>query len=136
MNRKPVKGGYFYFSYFISETTARNPSIVVIGFKANSSEHVLRDVALVVAESVTYAQLVDVMQQSVSKDGILKQITLFDVYRPKEGAVSDVPAGYKSMAFRLELADELATLTDERISEVVATLVQAAGKAYNAKLRG
>lgn len=97
---------------------------------------VLRDVALVVAESVTYAQLVDVMQQSVSKDGILKQITLFDVYRPKEGAVSDVPAGYKSMAFRLELVDELATLTDERISEVVATLVQAAGKAYNAKLRG
>jgi hypothetical protein len=70
MNRKPVKGGYFYFSYFISETTARNPSIVVIGFKANSSEHVLRDVALVLSpQGKTFlASVWDQFQSSTVKN--------------------------------------------------------------------
>ncbi|MGL4668649.1 MAG: phenylalanine--tRNA ligase subunit beta, partial [Saezia sp.] len=73
---------------------------------------VSRDMALVVPEKATYSQLVGVMQQAAEKEGILKDITLFDIYKPKEGAASDIPSGCKSMAFRFDLIDEKATLTD------------------------
>lgn len=97
---------------------------------------VQRDVAFVVPEQVTYAQLMHTMQQAALKNGILKQVTLFDIYRPKAGAASDMPVGHKSMAFRLDLVDEQTTLTDERVSNVVAKLVEAVCVAHGAKLRG
>lgn len=98
---------------------------------------VLRDVAFVVPESVTCAQLTQALQQGARNNGILRQITLFDVYRPKPGsaATEEMPQGHKSMAFRLELVDEKATLTDEHVNRVVAEVVQAAQQTCGARLR-
>lgn len=96
---------------------------------------VARDVAFVVAEDVTCAQLLDVIKQAARKDGILKEVTLFDIYKPTKGVASDMPAATKSLAIRLSLSDENATLTDERINDVVAKVIEAVQKAFNAKLR-
>lgn len=96
-----------------------------------------RDMAFVVAENVLSAQLIQTMQQAVHDDGILKHISLFDVYRPKQGvASSDMPVGSKSMAFKLVLSDDNATLTEERINAVTSKLIEAVQNAFNAKLRG
>ena len=97
---------------------------------------VSRDLALVVPEAVTYAQLVGTMRQAVAKDGILKDITLFDIYKPKEGVNSDIPADAKSMAFRFDWIDEKTTLTDERVNEVMAKIKKALDQQFGAKLRG
>lgn len=97
---------------------------------------VSRDLALVVPEEVTYAQLIELMQQAVAKDGILKNITLFDIYKPKEGMSSDIPAGSKSMAFRFDWVDEKATLTDERVNEVMEKIQKVLYQALGVKLRG
>jgi len=49
---------------------------------------------------------------------------LFDLYKPKVG-VTGIRADERSMAVRLELRDDQATLTDERIDAVVqATLIR------------
>lgn len=95
-----------------------------------------RDIAFVVPEEVRSAQLIETMQQTAGEDGILKQISLFDVYRPKQNVASDVPAGFKSMAFRLILSDEHTTLTEERITAVTNKLVDAVRQTFGAKLRG
>ena len=94
-----------------------------------------RDVAFVVPEGVYSAQLIQVMQQAARDNGILKHIFLFDVYRPKQGTTSDVVAGFKSMAFRLLLSDDFATLTEERINTVTNELINAVQKKFDAKLR-
>lgn len=84
---------------------------------------VQRDLALIVPESVIYSQIIESMKHAASKDGILKNIILFDIYKPKQGLYADIPAGHKSMAFRLDLADDQATLTEERINGIVSQLL-------------
>ena len=48
----------------------------------------------------------------------------------------DIGAGEHSMALRLELLDDAANLTDERIDAAVAAAVQRAQTAFGARLRG
>ena len=96
---------------------------------------VQRDVAFVVPEEMACDRLMQAMKQAALEDGILKKVTLFDIYRPQAGAVSDVPAGCKSMAFRLDLVDEQVTLTDERIEKAVGLVISAVQQ-LGATLRG
>ena len=92
---------------------------------------VSRDLALVVADTVTHDALVAALQDDPS--GLVRSARLFDVYRPKPG-VSDLPSGHRSMAVRLELLDERATLTDDRIEAAVAQALSRAA-AVGAQLR-
>ncbi|MFZ9428759.1 MAG: phenylalanine--tRNA ligase subunit beta [Burkholderiaceae bacterium] len=92
---------------------------------------VWRDLALVAAESVSHDELVAALQADPL--GLVRSARLFDVYKPKAGG-SEVAAGHRSLAVRLELLDEAATLTDERIDEAIAQAL-ARVSAAGARLR-
>ena len=97
-----------------------------------------RDIALVVAESVTHAALMSAIH-AAPVSGVLRQATLFDVYRPKNGAVltEDAPvrAGEKSLAVRLVFNKDDATLTEEEIDAAVSAVLAAAHERLGARLR-
>jgi phenylalanyl-tRNA synthetase beta chain len=93
---------------------------------------VLRDLALVVADSVSHDALVASLKADDS--GLVRSATLFDIYRPK-APTADIQAGERSLAVRLELLDDAAPLTEERIEAAVAAAVQRVGAGLNARLR-
>ena len=64
----------------------------------------------------------------------MRSARLFDLYRPKSGAAGWTP-GERSMAVRLELRDDQATLTDERIEAALAEALARAQDRIGARLR-
>lgn len=92
---------------------------------------VWRDLALVAGDGVTHDELICALQNDPME--LVKAARLFDVYKPKGGA-PDMAAGERSLAVRLELLDEAATLTDERIEAAVAQALVRAGQ-VGARLR-
>ncbi|MBL8329903.1 MAG: phenylalanine--tRNA ligase subunit beta [Rubrivivax sp.] len=92
----------------------------------------LRDVALVVAPEVQHDALLQALR--ADPQGLVRSATLFDIYQPA-AAVAGMQPGERSLAIRLELLDDEATLTDERIDAGVAAAVQRAGVACGARLR-
>jgi len=94
---------------------------------------VLRDLALVVADSVQHEPLVASLRND--PQGLVQDATLFDVYRPRE-PVSGMAPGERSLALRLSLLDRESTLTEERIDAAVADAVVRAQAACGARLRG
>lgn len=91
-----------------------------------------RDLALVVDDKVSHDQLVHVLRDDAS--GLVRAALLFDVYRPAHQG-GGIAAGERSMAVRLDILDEHANLTDERIDAAVAAAVQRAHDAFGARLR-
>ncbi|MBQ0959694.1 phenylalanine--tRNA ligase subunit beta [Ideonella sp. 4Y11] len=91
----------------------------------------LRDLALVVSDQVAH----DALVATLADDPLVRQVTLFDIYRPKAPS-ADIGAGERSLALRLALLDDEATLTDERIDAAVAAAVARAQAAFGARLRG
>lgn len=88
-----------------------------------------RDLAIVVHESVSFAavmQAIDAIQSPW-----LKSATLFDVYRPK---AADAQAS-KSLAVRLVLNRDDATLTDEAIEATVQSVLASLSERVDARLR-
>jgi phenylalanyl-tRNA synthetase beta chain len=92
-----------------------------------------RDIALVVRDDVAHDRLVDALARDPS--ALVRSVLLFDVYRPSRPG-GDIGAGEHSMALRLELLDDEANLTDERIDEAVSAAVQRVQTAFGARLRG
>jgi phenylalanyl-tRNA synthetase beta chain len=88
-----------------------------------------RDIAVLVAEQVSHAALMDAVHAAPTK-GLLRNATLFDVYRPKvqaaagDGAVVTVQPAEKSLAVRLTLNNEAATLTDDEIEQAVQAVLR------------
>jgi len=94
-----------------------------------------RDIALVVNESVTHAALLQAIE-SAAVGGVLRQATLFDVYRPKPGQDNvAVAAGEKSLAVRLVFNKDEATLTEEEIDAAVSAVLAATHERLGARLR-
>ncbi len=90
-----------------------------------------RDIAVLVAEQVSHAALMASVHAAPTK-GLLRNATLFDVYRPRpQAAVGDAAAAVaaavvvpaqpseKSLAVRLTLNSDAATLTEEEIEQAV-----------------
>jgi len=89
------------------------------------NQPVERDIAVLVSEQVSHAALMASVHAAPTK-GLLRSATLFDVYRPKAQPLADdagvvVPAqpAEKSLAVRLTLNNDAATLTDEEIEQAV-----------------
>jgi len=95
-------------------------------------QSVWRDVALVLPSEVEQAALAARLCDDAA--GLVRTATLFDVYHPPQ-PVPGIGAGERSLAYRLELRDDLATLTDERIEGAVAAAVARAHRAFGAHLR-
>ncbi|RRD58122.1 phenylalanine--tRNA ligase subunit beta [Comamonadaceae bacterium OH2545_COT-014] len=94
-----------------------------------------RDLAVVVPERVTHAELMQAVHAAPTQ-GLLKGAQLFDVYRPKAGAAAGgVAEGEKSLAVRLTLGSDDATLTDEQIDATVKAVLTQLERALGARLR-
>ena len=93
---------------------------------------VLRDLAIVVDESVSHDALVACMRNDAS--GLIQDVVLFDVYRPPMAAPG-WREGERSLAVRLELLDRESTLTDARVEEVLAAAIARLGAQFGARLR-
>lgn len=94
-----------------------------------------RDIAVVVAESVTHAALMRAIR-SADTQGLLQHAALFDIYRPQPGAAAGALAqGEKSMAVRLSFQSPSATLTDEQVEPAVRAIIDALSKQLGARLR-
>nr|UOP05707.1 hypothetical protein LVJ77_10835 [Conchiformibius kuhniae] len=88
---------------------------------------VRRDLAFVLPESTAYAELEQALCSVNSP--LIREIALFDLYR---GA--GLPENMKSMAVKILLQDDHATLTDEAVEAVVAQVL-AAAETVGARLR-
>jgi phenylalanyl-tRNA synthetase beta chain len=64
----------------------------------------------------------------------VRSARLFDVYRPK-AAGGELAAHERSLAVRLELRDDEATLTDERIDAAVKAVTDTLVERLGARLR-
>ena len=86
---------------------------------------VQRDIAVLVAEQITHAALMRAIWAAPTA-GLLKDARLFDVYRAKpgpDGSGADVEAQEKSLAVRLTLSGDEATLTEAQIDAAVQAVV-------------
>ena len=81
-----------------------------------------RDLAVIVAEKVTHDELMEALW-AAETGGLLRHVVLFDVYRPRPADQTDstkagagsLSTGEKSLAVRLVLNRDDATLTDSEI---------------------
>jgi phenylalanyl-tRNA synthetase beta chain len=89
---------------------------------------VLQDIALVVNEETLAAAVESVIVKAGG--GLLKGISLFDVYRG-----DPIPAGHKSLAYNLVYQADDRTLTDDEVAKVHQKIVKAAERDLGAKLR-
>ena len=89
---------------------------------------VTRDLALICEESVTVADVENVINASAGK--LLRGVKLFDIYRGV-----GVPEGKKSMAFSLELRADDRTLTDVDSEQVITKVLKALQEKLDAVLR-
>jgi phenylalanyl-tRNA synthetase beta chain len=92
-----------------------------------------RDVAVIVPESVTHAALMAAIL-GANTQGLLKGATLFDVYRPQQANAS-MQLGEKSLAVRLVLSSDTATLTDESIEAATLAVLENLQSLLHARLR-
>jgi len=86
-----------------------------------------RDIALVVDSGVTHQQIVETMKGF----SLVTDVALFDVY-----SGGQVPAGKKSMAYRLTFQSADKTLTDQQINGVQQAIVKKLTTGLGATLRG
>ena len=100
-----------------------------------------RDIAVVVKDSVTHAQVMAAIASGVQA-GILRNAVLFDVFRPKklkageEAAAGSLAQDEKSLAVRLTLGSDAASLTDVEIDGAVQGAIAALQAQLEARLRG
>jgi phenylalanyl-tRNA synthetase beta chain len=85
-----------------------------------------RDIALLVDGKVTYQQICDVVQ----KFSLVNSVALFDLY-----AGEQVPAGKKSLAFRVIYQSPTHTLTDNEVDKVQQQILDKLQHDFRAILR-
>jgi phenylalanyl-tRNA synthetase beta chain len=88
---------------------------------------VVRDIALVVDSGVTHRQVMDV----ITGFPLVTQVALFDFY-----IGGKLPAGKKSMAYRITFQSPSHTLTDEEVNKVQQKIIDKLSKELGATLRG
>jgi len=92
-----------------------------------------RDIAVIVAEGVTHSALMAGIH-GADTGGLLKSATLFDVYKPQQGNAA-LQAGEKSLAVRLVLGSDDATLTDDQIEAAIQAVLGNLQTRVQARLR-
>ncbi len=99
---------------------------------------VQRDIAVLVSEQVTHAALMTTIWAAPS-GGLLRDAMLFDVYRPQAAsdglAVVTAQPGEKSLAVRLTLNSDDATLADEQIDRAVRAIIDQLSATLGARQR-
>jgi phenylalanyl-tRNA synthetase beta chain len=86
----------------------------------------MRDIALILDSSVSHRQVVDIIRSF----SLASQVSLFDVYSGKQ-----VPAGKKSLAYRISYQSPSHTLTDEEVNQVQGQILSKLERQLGASLR-
>ncbi len=92
------------------------------------TQAVNRDLALLLDNSVTMAQVEAVVRESEKK--LLKSVSLFDVYEGK-----NLPEGKKSYAISIILRDDEKTMNDKQIDAIMSKIINNLTKRLGAELR-
>jgi phenylalanyl-tRNA synthetase beta chain len=87
-----------------------------------------RDIAILLEEGISSAQALSVIEET--ETDLLQDIIVFDIYSGKQ-----VPAGYKSIAFRLILQSRGRTLTENDVNTVVQEILERLENKLGASLR-
>jgi len=120
------------FELSLDAVTAR---AVPVAQGVAKQQPVERDIAVIVAESVTHAQLMAAIHAAPT-DGLLQSAVLFDIYRPKADATGGaLVVGEKSLAVRLTLGAADATLTDAQIDAAMNGVLSHLASQLAARLR-
>lgn len=85
---------------------------------------VRRDLAFIINDNVSFDEIQKVIKGAV-KQNIFKGSEIFDVYQGEH-----VEDGFKSVAFRIKMQDENATLTDEIIEQQITSVKEKLQKTY------
>ena len=92
---------------------------------------VQRDLAFVVPDAVSFDELQKIVKKSVQSN-LFKGCEVFDVYKGE-----NIEQGFKSIAFRVKMQDEQATLTDEIVDAQMKSVRAGLEKAFEGiTLRG
>jgi phenylalanyl-tRNA synthetase beta chain len=86
-----------------------------------------RDIALLVDEQITYKQICDIIQNF----SLVSSVALFDLYVGEQ-----VPAGKKSLAFRIIYQSPARTLTDNEVDKVQQQIINKLQRDLKVSLRG
>lgn len=109
---------------------AVNPSTIRYK-KLPQFPEVQRDLAFVVPESVSYEDLQKAVKKSFQSN-LFKGCEVFDVYKGE-----NIEKGFKSIAFRIKMQDENATLTDEIVDGQMKAVQEGLKKSFEGiSLRG
>jgi phenylalanyl-tRNA synthetase beta chain len=95
--------------------------------------NVERDIAVIVKDSVTHAQLMAAVHAAQTQ-GLLRHAVLFDVYRPKAESTA-MAMNEKSLAVRLTLNSDEATLNEAQIEGAVQAVLAELATQLSARLR-
>ena len=97
-----------------------------------------RDIAVLVRENLSHAELIEAVWAAPTA-GLLRDLLLFDIYRPKATVDAQPhtaePAPQKSMALRLTLNSQDATLTEAQIEGVVQAVLSTLAQKLGARQR-
>lgn len=92
---------------------------------------VQRDLAFIIPEDVTYDEIQKVVKKAV-RPNLFNGCEVFDVYKGE-----NIKEGFKSIAFRIKMQDENATLTDEIVDAQMQSVQDNLQKTFeNVTLRG
>jgi phenylalanyl-tRNA synthetase beta chain len=95
--------------------------------------NVERDIAVIVKDNITHAQLMAAVHAAKTQ-GLLRNAVLFDVYRPKAESAA-MAMDEKSLAVRLTLNSDEATLNEAQIEGVVQAVLAELAAQVSARLR-
>ncbi|MBW6513916.1 MAG: phenylalanine--tRNA ligase subunit beta [Candidatus Syntrophosphaera sp.] len=78
---------------------------------------VIRDISFVISRSVAYAEIEAAIK--ACDRNLIRNVQVFDEYRGKQ-----VPEGSRSISLRIVMQDGEKTLTDERVDQLIASVLQ------------
>jgi phenylalanyl-tRNA synthetase beta chain len=89
---------------------------------------VMEDMAFVVPEEVTAAQLIEAIRKGGGS--LLSKVELFDIYRGHP-----IPPGHKSLAFKLTYESLEKPLTDAQVVDIRNRIIRQVAESVGGKLR-
>jgi phenylalanyl-tRNA synthetase beta chain len=108
--------------------------VVPVAQSVAKHQAVERDIAVIVNEQVTHAQLMNAIHTAPT-EGLLRDVVLFDIYRPKAESTGGLAVGEKSLAVRLSLHSDEATLTEAQIDTAMNAVLSQLTQKLAARLR-
>ena len=99
---------------------------------------VQRDIAVILPEETPFADLLAAIRSAPQATELLRDVLLFDVFRPAPGATlhaGGLATGEKSLAVRVTLNSDSGTLTEAQIDVAMASILACVSERTGARLR-